>query len=59
MWFSRAHVLSDEEILRKIRDDPEYKTQQFFKVRGIQPTLAEYREVYACMRNGSNPLGVH
>ena len=37
----------------------EYKTRQFFQARGIHQTLAEYREVYACMQNGSNPLGIH
>ena len=41
------------------RGDPEYKTRQFFRARGIHPTLAEYREIYACMRNGSNPFGIH
>ena len=40
-------------------EQPEYKTRQFFQARGIHPTLAEYREVYACMKNGSNPLGIH
>lgn len=63
MWFSRAHVLHDAETLRKIWEDPEYKTRQFFQERGIHPTLAEYREVYVCMQkcmqNGSNPLGIH
>ena len=38
---------------------PEYKARRFFQARGIHPTLAEYREVYACMRNGSNPFGIH
>ena len=50
---------SDKDTLMDIRDDPEYKTRQIFKARGIHPTLEEYREVYACMQNGSNPLGIH
>lgn len=37
----------------------ESRTTAWFRKRGIKPTLAEYREVSACMRNGSNPLGIH
>ena len=33
--------------------------RRWFLSRGITPTLAEYREVAACLRNGSNPLGIH
>ena len=37
----------------------EQKAKKFFADRGIKPTLAEFREVCACMRNGSNPMGIH
>lgn len=54
MWISKAPV---PRITRK--SEAELKAEQFFKERGIHPTLAEYREVCACMRNGSNPFGIH
>lgn len=37
----------------------ERATRQWFKQRCISPTIAEYREVKACMLNGSNPDGIH
>ena len=39
--------------------EAERATHLWFTVRGISPTLTEYREVFACMCNGSNPLGIH
>ena len=39
--------------------EAERATLQYFAKKGIQPTLAEFREIKACMLNGSNPEGIH
>ena len=39
--------------------EAERATMRYFAQKGIQPTLAEFREVKACMLNGSNPEGIH
>ena len=54
MWISKAPA---PQITRK--SEVELKAEKFFRERSIHPTLAEYREVCVCMRNGSNPLGIH
>jgi hypothetical protein len=37
----------------------EMLASRYFSQRGIHPTLSEFREVRACMINGSNPEGIH
>ena len=39
--------------------EAERATMRYFARKGIRPTLAEFREINACMLNGSNPEGIH
>ena len=50
--FRGGNVLQMDEI------DVEAKATNWFRARGIKPTLDEYRKVCSSIRRGGKPMGI-